>query len=160
MPSDPSADWLLQDRNRGFDLQLEGKLVASSPDQIRVQRGGGAPDAILFLRPETLYLLDGKAVSVTQLPLGAPVHAVFDLDGNVRMARRIEAVQPGDEAAAAQLGESTLPPFTSEVPGMRVEQQLPPNLLPAAPPTEGLEPGVVRSEPPSPEAAGRGAPAD
>jgi hypothetical protein len=119
MPGDPGPNWTLDERARIFDLVTAGTLTATSPTELRLQREG-EPDAILLVRPETSFFLGGESVTRDLLPLGSEVRAVFDLEGNRRIARRVEATPPGEEAGAAP-GAAVPPPVSSEIPGAAIE---------------------------------------
>lgn len=122
MPSESAGRWLLEPGDRVWGLEIAGILAERGVDEIRVERAG-QPDAILTVVPETLWLLEGRAVSPAVIPLGSEVHAIFDLDGNRRIAQRVEALPPGP--AGERNGSGPPPPVSSEIPGLRIDEDLP-----------------------------------
>ena len=130
IPGEPAPGWITDERAAAWELVMEGVLEASSPEQIRIGRAD-APDAVLFVRPETTWIYEGRAVTQDLVPEGAEVRAVFDLDGNERYARRVEAVAPGGEEEA--LVDPAAPPVASELPGAALEEPPAPVAIPRAP---------------------------
>lgn len=111
MPADPQPGWVFEPSERLFELQMEGALVSSGADAVRIRREG-EPDALVQVQPDTTFYLGGEPATRDQLPEGAEVRVVFDLEGNRRIARRIEAPAGGEA-----LQPTGPPPVSSELPG-------------------------------------------
>lgn len=129
LTGDTAAAWMLRPQEPTYLLQMEGQL-AQSPgvDTIRLEREG-QPDAILSVAPDTSFFLDGRSVPVTAIPAGSEIAALFDLQGDVRIARQVQASSPGNPVAAVDTLETVLP-FSAEIPGERVTAATPQQLLP------------------------------
>lgn len=129
MPGDRSITWVERAENRFVALRMKGTLVEAGAEQIVIRQGETEPDAVVFVGPETLFFVDGRQEAVSELPLGGVVYVTYDLDGERRIASRVDAMPPGEgppppDAAA---------PITPEPPGAKLKDGVPPKSAPAQP---------------------------
>lgn len=117
-PGDPATSWILREPEPAWELRLEGSLAEAGPDRVRIRQEGGG-EAELRVGPETSWYLDGEPVTQDRIPEGAEVRAVFDLAGEERIARRIDAGGPGEAAPGP---ETFAPPVSIELPGAAADE--------------------------------------
>lgn len=139
IPSEPAPAWILRPQEPAYQLQLGGVLEQAGPDTMRVDRGVDAPDAVLNVTSNTSWFLDGRAVTQPQVPPGSRVVVLFDLAGDQRTANQVQASSPGNPVPPAETLVPTPPPVASEIPGDRVTDRTPQELLPAPAPRLRVE---------------------
>lgn len=132
MPGEMPPAQVERAQNQFVALRMDGTLLEVGADQVLIGRGEGQPDAVIFVSPDTTYMLAGRPVTVDEIPLGGDVVATYDLEGARRIATRIDAMPPNEgppppDAAA---------PITPKPPGARLKNGLPSNTSPAQPPKE------------------------
>ncbi|AKU92057.1 hypothetical protein AKJ08_2444 [Vulgatibacter incomptus] len=132
MPGDVPIQWIEPAEGIGWALEVEGSLVSSGNDQLVLEHGFGEPSTVLFVTPDTTYMLDGRAVTFNELPAGGEVRATYDLEGDRRVVTRVDAMPPGQGPPPPNAAEPIIP----RVVGGKLEQGLPPATSPSAPPEE------------------------
>jgi len=127
MPGDPGPDWILDDRPQptGYEFVTVGRFQAATPGELRLDTERGE-EVVVTVLPDTTWFLEGRPVTPDEIPAGSTVRAVFDLEGNERVARRVEAAPPGEPGI--WLADPTAPPVLSEMPGAKIEV-LPPSAV-------------------------------
>lgn len=95
-----------------YSLRLEGEVASLGPREIVVQAPGGQ-ETFVTLRPETVMTWEGAPVTFDEIPQGAEVRVIFDMEGAERVATEIDAAPRGETVPV----EPTAPPVSTEIPG-------------------------------------------
>lgn len=96
MPGDTPMEQLEPPDTITFAMVMTGTLVSADSETVTVRRRGEV-DAQIFVQPRTAFFLDGKPVTVDELPMGGEVQVTFDLRGVERLALEVRTAPPGVE---------------------------------------------------------------
>ncbi|HWV36857.1 MAG TPA: hypothetical protein VN033_00075 [Vulgatibacter sp.] len=129
MPGDRDVTWIERAEDRFVALRMKGTLVEAGAEQLVIRQEGAATDAVVFVSSETIFFVDGRPAAPGELPPGGEVLVTYDLDGERRIASRVDAMPPGEGSPPGDAAA----PIAPRPPGAKLKDGLPPNTAPAQP---------------------------
>lgn len=128
--------------NKTHAYNVRGTVTkATSEDIILSRQGEKLPDVKLDVRAQTMVMLDGKKVTLSEIPEGSQVRASFQLEGDDAVAVDVNATSPHGVSGGAKKSTKK---ETKDTKGTTAPAPAP---APAPEAQPGTQPGTTGTQP-------------